>query len=230
MIKIFKYMEKHDWLFVCGSLVFIVFQIWLALRLPDYMSEITMLVQTEGNAMSDVLSAGGKMILCTLLSLASAFATGYFAAKIAAGLSMRLRKMVYNKTMSFSMEEIKRFSTTSLINRSINDITQVQTLVAMGLQAAVKAPILAVWTVLKIAGKSWQWTSVTGGAVCVLLIMPGTIIALTIPKFSIIQKLTDNLNLVTRENLTGIRVVRAYNAQNYQEEKFEKIKYYNCTE
>lgn len=222
MIKIFKYLERKDWAFMLFSLVFIVFQVWLDLKIPDYMSEITQLVQTEGSEMNDILSAGESMLLCAFGSLAATFIVGYFVAKIAAGLSMRLREMVYNKTISFSMEEINSFSTASLITRTTNDITQIQMFVAIGLQALVKAPIMAVWAVVKIAGKGWEWTAVTGGAVIILVLMLGTIIGLTMPKFKIIQKLTDNLNRVARENLTGIRVVRAYNAERYQEERFEK--------
>lgn len=221
MFKIFSYLKRTDWLFVFCSLVFIVFQVWLDLKLPDYMSEITQLVQTEGSEMNDILLSGGMMLLCALGSLAATFIVGFFVAKVAAGLSKRLREMVYNKTMSFSMEEINGFSTASLITRSTNDITQIQTFVAMGLQALVKAPIMAVWAICKIAGKGWEWTAVTGGAVAVLILMLGTIVALSMPKFTIVQKLTDNLNRVTRENLTGIRVVRAYHAEDYQEKKFE---------
>lgn len=222
MLRLFKNLRKKDWLFVGVSLIFIVCQVWLDLKLPDYMSEITKLVQTEGSAMNDILYAGGMMLLCALGSLASAVVTGYFVSKIAAGLSMRLRDKVYGKVMSFTMEEISGFSTASLITRSTNDITQIQMVVAIGLQAIVKAPIMAVWAVLKIAGKSWQWTEVTSVAVGVLLLMLIVIFSLAVPRFTKIQKLTDNLNRVTRENLTGIRVVRAYNAEGYQEEKFEK--------
>lgn len=222
MLKLFRNLRKKDWLFVGISLIFIVCQVWLDLKLPDYMSEITKLVQTEGSAMNDILYAGGMMLLCALGSLASAVVTGYFVSKIAAGLSMRLRDKVYGKVMSFTMEEISGFSTASLITRSTNDITQIQMVVAIGLQAIVKAPIMAVWAVLKIFGKSWQWTEVTGVAVGVLLLMLIVIFSLAVPRFTKIQKLTDNLNRVTRENLTGIRVVRAYNAEGYQEEKFEK--------
>ena len=191
------------------------------LRLPDYMREITALVQTPGSEMGEVLSAGGSMLLCALGSLVTAFIVGFFVAQIAAGLAMRLRETVYNKTMDFSMEEIGKFSTASLITRTTNDIQQIQMFVALGLQAMIKAPILAVWAILKIAGKSWQWTAITGGAVAILTVMLGTVIALVLPKFKNMQKLTDNLNRVARENLTGIRVVRAYNAEGYQEKKFE---------
>ena len=157
------------------------------------------------------------MLLCALGSLVTAFIVGFFVAQIAAGLAMRLREAVYNKTMDFSMEEIGKFSTASLITRTTNDIQQIQMFVALGLQAMMKAPILAVWAILKIAGKSWQWTAITGGAVAILTVMLGTVIALVLPKFKNMQKLTDNLNRVARENLTGIRVVRAYNAEGYQE-------------
>lgn len=222
MLKIFKHLTKRDWCFAFVSLAFIVAQVWLDLKLPDYMAEITKLVQMEGSAMSDILIAGGYMLLCAVGSLIATFIVGYFVAKISAGLSMRLREKTFQKTMSFSMEEIGTFSTSSLITRSTNDITQIQTFVAMGLQAIVKAPIMAVWAIMKIAGKSWQWTATTGIAVVILLALLITIIALALPKFKKIQTLTDNLNRVTRENLTGIRVVRAYNAEDYQNKKFEK--------
>lgn len=221
MLKILKYMNRRDWLFVLCSLVFIVCGVGLDLRLPDYMREITALVQTPGSEMGEVLSAGGSMLLCALGSLVTAFIVGFYVAQIAAGLAMRLREAVYNKTMDFSMEEIGKFSTASLITRTTNDIQQIQMFVALGLQAMIKAPILAVWAILKIAGKSWQWTAITGGAVAILTVMLCTVIALVLPKFKNMQKLTDNLNRVARENLTGIRVVRAYNAEGYQEKKFE---------
>lgn len=222
MLKIFKYLRKKDWGLILLSLVFIIIQVWLDLKMPDYMSGITRLVQTEGSAMADILISGGKMLLCTLGSFAAAVVVGFLVAKIAAGLSMRLREKVYDKTMSFSMEEINGFSTASLIIRSTNDITQIQMCVTMGLQAIIKAPIMAVWAIVEIAGKGWEWTAVTGGAVLILVLMLGIIIALTMPKFKSIQKYTDNLNRVTRENLTGLRVVRAYHAENYQEARFEK--------
>ena len=222
MFRILKKLQTKDWIFVLFSITFIVVQVWLDLKLPDYMTEITQLVQTPDSKMSDILIAGGYMLLCAMGSLLGSFIVGFFAAQIAAGLSMRLRDDVYHKTMSFSMEEMNHFSTASLITRSTNDITQIQNFIAMGLQALIKAPILAVWAIVKIAGKSWQWTAVTGGAVVILVLMLGTIVIFAIPKFNVVQKLTDNLNRVTRENLTGIRVVRAYNAEKYQEEKFEQ--------
>jgi ATP-binding cassette, subfamily B, multidrug efflux pump len=222
MLKIFKHLQKKDWLLVLFSLIFIVTQVWLDLKLPDYMREITILVQTEGSKMSDVLLQGGYMLMCAVGSMIASMIVGFFAAKVAAGFSVRLRGMVFDKTMSFSMEEINGFSTTSLITRSTNDITQIQLLIAMGLQAIVKAPILAVWAIFKIMGKSWQWTAATGLAVVFLILMLSIIIFVALPKFKIIQNLTDNLNRVTRENLTGIRVVHAYNAKGYQEAKFDE--------
>ncbi|WP_435922017.1 ABC transporter ATP-binding protein [Paenibacillus sp. DYY-L-2] len=222
MLKTLKYLKKQEWLLMLASLVFIVTQVWLDLKMPDYMSEITRLVQTDGSKMSEIMTAGVYMLLCALGSLASAFIVGYFAAVIAAGLSMRLRGAVFEKTLSLSMEEIGGFSTASLITRSTNDITQIQLIVAMGLQALIKAPILAVWAIFKISGKSWQWTAATGGAVAGLILMLAVVIIFAIPKFKIIQRLTDNLNRVTRENLTGLRVVRAYNAEKFQGEKFEQ--------
>lgn len=215
-------MNQRDWLFILCSLVFIVCGVWLDLRLPDYMREITTLVQTPGSELNEVLFAGGSMLLCAMGSLVTAFIVGFFVSQIAAGLAMRLREAVYNKTMDFSMEEIGQFSTASLITRTTNDIQQIQMFVALGLQAMIKAPILAIWAIIKIAGKSWQWTSITGVAVVILIMMLGTVIVLVLPKFKNMQKLTDNLNRVARENLTGIRVVRAYNAEGYQEKKFEK--------
>jgi ATP-binding cassette, subfamily B, multidrug efflux pump len=222
MLKIFKYLEKKEWLLVFSSLVFIVTQVYLDLKLPDYMYEVTMLVQTEGSKMSEVLLNGGYMVLCAIGSMLSAMIVGFFAAKVAAGFSVRLRAMVFEKTMSFSMEEINGFSTASLITRSTNDITQIQMLIAMGLQVVIKAPILAVWAIFKIMGKSWQWTATTGFAVAFLILMLSILIFVAMPKFKVIQSLTDNLNTVSRENLTGIRVVHAYNAEKYQEAKFEK--------
>ncbi|MCL2003444.1 MAG: ABC transporter ATP-binding protein/permease [Oscillospiraceae bacterium] len=221
MLKIFKYLKPKEWFFAGVSLIFIVAQVWLDLKMPEYMSEITMLVQTEGSAMSDIWIAGGFMLLCALGSLAGAIMVGFFAARIAASFSQRLRSMLFNKVESFSMEEINRFSTSSLITRSTNDITQVQMLITMGLQLVIKAPIMAVWAVTKILGKGFEWSLVTGGAVLILVVMVTFLMIFVIPKFRKMQTLTDNITRVTRENLTGLRVVRAYNAEGYQEEKFE---------
>lgn len=207
---------------VLCSLVFIVAQVWLDLKMPDYMSTITTLVETPGSEISEILLNGGYMLLCAVGSMAAAMITGFFAAKVAAGLSKSLREGMFKKVMRFNSEEMGRFSTASLITRTTNDITQVQMLIAMGLQAIIKAPILLVWAVVKIAGKQWQWSVTTASAVLVILIVLIIAIVLALPKFQIIQKLTDQLNRVTRENLTGIRVVRAYNAEKFQEEKFER--------
>lgn len=204
------------------SLLFIVSQVWLDLRLPDYMSKITMLIETNGSKISQVFTQGGYMLLCAVGSMTASIITGYLVARIGAALSMRLRAAVFDKTLSFSMEEISGFSTASLITRSTNDITQIQQFVTMGLQAAVKAPIMAVWAIYKIADKGWQWTLTTGIAVFVLLILMSVIIFLAIPKSTKIQQLTDNLNRVTREHLTGLRVVRAFNAEEYEDNKFKK--------
>ncbi|QKH05017.1 ABC transporter ATP-binding protein (plasmid) [Bacillus cereus] len=222
MLKIFKYLKQKEWILIVASIVFIVGQVWLDLKLPDFMSEITTLVQTKGSETSEIWLAGGKMLLCALGSMILSVVVGYFAARVATSLSKELRKGVFNKTLSFSMEEINGFSTASLITRSTNDITQIQQTVAMGLQVMIKAPILAVWAILKITGKSWEWSAATGVAVVALLVMIGSIIIFVLPKFKVVQKMTDNLNLVTREGLTGIRVVHAYNAQEYQQAKFEK--------
>jgi ATP-binding cassette subfamily B protein len=204
------------------SLGFIVVQVWLDLKSPDYMFEITTLTQTPGSAMGDIWLAGGKMLLCTLGSLGSAVVVGFLAARIAAAFSKRLRSLLFAKVDSFSMEEINRFSTDSLITRSTNDVTQIQMLITMGLMLIVKAPITAVWAITKIAGKGIEWTAATGVAVAVLIVMIGLLTVFVLPKFRKMQTLTDNMNRVTRENLTGLRVVRAYNAEDYQEARFEE--------
>jgi len=222
MLKIFKYLKRDDWFFVLISVIFVVAQVGLDLTLPDYMSKITTLVQTEGSELSSIFAAGGMMLLCALGSFALAVIVGFFAARVAATFARRLRHGVFEKVENFSMEEINGFSTASLITRSTNDVTQVQTLISMGLQVMVKAPIMAVWAIIKISGKSWQWTMSTGVAVVFLVLIIVIIITLAMPRFRRIQTLTDNLNQVTRENLTGIRVVRAYNAEVYQQEKFLK--------
>lgn len=222
MIKLLKNLEKQQIAFILLSVVCIVVQVWLDLKLPDYMSNITMLVQTENSEMTEILKNGGYMLLCALGSMASAVIVGFFAARIGAGLSKTLREKVFCKVLGFSMEEINNFSTPSLITRSTNDITQVQMIITMGLQAMIKAPIMAVWAILKISDKSWQWTLATGVAVAVMITMLTVLVVFALPKFKIIQTLTDNLNRVTRENLSGLRVVRAYNAEGYQDAKFEK--------
>ena len=222
MIKLFRYLRKKDWLFVCISLCFIVFQVWIDLRLPDYMAEITRLIQTPDSALSSVVWAGMKMLACAILSMAAMFVVGYFVAQVAAGLSKRLREAVYDKVISFSMEEMGKFSTASLITRSTNDISQVQMVIAIGLQASVRAPIMAVWAITKIINKNLMWSAATGVAIAFLLVIIAVIFVLVVPGFQKMQTLTDNINRVARENLSGVRVVRAYNAEKYQEDKFEE--------
>lgn len=221
MLKLLKNFTKREWLFAFGALVFIVLQVWLELTMPDYMSEITVLVQTEGSTMGEILAAGGKMLACALGSLAASAATAIFASKISANFSANLRGKLFDKVQSFSMEEIGHFSTASLITRSTNDITQVQMLIVMGLQVMIKAPVMAVWAICKIAGKQAEWTISTAVAVVILLIVVGICVMLALPKFKKIQRITDDLNRITRENLSGLKVVRAYNAEEYQENKFE---------
>lgn len=221
MLKILKYIKKTEWLMALASLVFIVAQVWLDLKSPEYMQEITRLTQTPGSTMSEIWQTGGMMLLCTLGSLASAIIVGFFAARIAAGFSRDLRGRFYRRVDSFSSEEINRFSTASLITRATNDVTQIQLLITLGLMVLIKAPIMAVWAVGKIAGKGAEWTLATAVTVAILLFFVGLLMLLVFPKFKKMQTLTDNLNRVTRENLTGLRVVRAYNAENFQAGKFE---------
>lgn len=221
MLKLLKDFNKKDWLIIFVALLLIVFQVWLDLKLPDYMSNITVLVQSEGSKMSEILTEGGYMILCAFGSLAAAMMVGYLTSFISATFSQKLRKQLFEKVQNFGMEEIKKFSTSSLITRTTNDITNIQMFIAMGLQMLIKAPITAVWAVFKILDKSWQWSAVTGAAVLVLIMMIVILMITVMPKFKLVQKLIDKINGLTRENLTGIRVVRAFNAENYQEEKFD---------
>ena len=220
MVKLLKKLTWKDFILAAVALVFIIVQVWLSLTMPDYMSEITKLVQTKGSKMNDILIAGGKMLACALGSLLAAVCTSICASKISSNFSANLRGQVFHKVQSFSMEEIGNFSTASLITRSTNDITQVQMLIVMGLEVLLKAPIMAVWALCKISTKNWQWTASTGVAVVVLLSFVCVCVAVALPKFKKLQSLTDNLNRVTRENLTGLNVVRAYNAEGYQQKKF----------
>ena len=220
MKTVFQNLKKTDWLLAAVCLAFIVVQVWLDLKTPDYMAEITTLVQTAGSTMGEILSAGGMMLVCSLGSLAASVVTAICAARIAATLGATLRGRLFSKVQSFSMEEIGRFSTASLITHSTNDVTQIQMLIVLGLQMLLRAPIMAVFAIYKIAGKQWEWTLATAVAVVVLLVVVGVCLLLATPKFRRMQKLTDDLNRVTRENLTGLRVVRAYNAEDYQETKF----------
>lgn len=222
MFKLFKNLEKKDRCFILIALVFIVAQVWLDLKLPDYMSEITVLVETPDSSMQDILIAGGKMLACAFGSLVSGISVAVLAAKSGIDFAATIREKLFHKVQDFSMEEIGKFSTASLITRTTNDVSQIQILIVMGLQAIAKAPIMAVWAILKIYNKSWQWTASTGVALVILLLIVITCIVLASPKFKKMQVLTDNLNRVTRENLTGLNVIKAYNAEEYQEEKFEK--------
>lgn len=222
MIKLIKKLTKKQVLLILISIIFIAFQVWLDLKIPDYMNEITKYVQTEGSTMSDVLKPGSKMVICAFGSLLSSVVVGYFAAYIAADFSKKLRKEIFEKVGTFGMEEIKNFSTSSLITRTTNDVTQVGLLISMGLQVIIKAPIMAIWAITKIVGKSYQWSIATAGAITVLIALILVLVLIALPKFKKIQWLTDNLNRTTRENLTGIRVVRAFNAEKYQQKKFEK--------
>ena len=222
MLRILKHLRWKEWLLVAACVVLIVGQVLLDLALPDYMSEITRLVQTEGSQMSDILLAGGKMLLCALGSMLLTVCTTFFTAQIASRFSARLRGEMYRKVVGFSNEEINRFSTASLITRTTNDISQLQMFFSFGMQSLIKAPIMAFIAVGKISTKSWEWSLLTGGViafVCVLLVF---IMLYAVPRMKKMQALTDNLNRITRENLTGLQVVRAYNAENYQEGKFAK--------
>ena len=221
MLKILKRLSRKEWLQIGISLVFIVAQVWLDLKTPDYMAQITRLTQTPGSNMEDILLAGGKMLLCTLASFGAAVLVGLYASRIAASFSQRLRSLLFNKVDSFSMEEINRFSTASLITRSTNDVTQIQMLMTMSLQMIIKAPITAIWAITKIAGKGLEWTEATGIALLVLIMMITLMLVFVMPKFRKMQTLTDNISRVTMENLSGLRIVRAYNAENYQQNKFE---------
>lgn len=222
MTKLLKEFNKKDYFLVLVCTLLIIFQVWLDLRLPDYMSEITKLVQTEGSKMSDILSQGGYMLLCALGSLISAFIVGYLTSYISATFSQKTRKTLFTKVQSFSMEEIKKFKTSSLITRTTNDITNIQMFISMGLQMIIKAPITAVWAILKILGKNYRWSIATGVAVVVMLSVICTLMLIVLPRFKIVQKLIDNINDKTRENLTGVRVIRAFNAEKYQEDRFEE--------
>lgn len=223
MFKLLGKLRKRDWASVAVAVVFIVLQVWLDLRMPDYMSEITLLVQTPGSEMSDILIAGGKMLLCALGSLISAACVAVMSARIATDFGADLREAMFAKVQSFSMKEISEFSTASLITRSTNDIQQVQMLIVMGMQSIIKAPIMAGWAIAKISGKNMTWTISTVVAVAVLLCIVFITVIVVMPKFKKVQKLTDDVNRVTRENLTGIRVVHAYNAEQYQEDKFDEV-------
>lgn len=223
MLKLLKNITKREWIYAIVCFVLIFAQVWLELKMPDFMQEITVLVQTEGSKMRDILVNGGYMLLCAFGSLLSAIFVGYLASDISATFSLKTRRKLFTKVESLGMEEVKEFQTSSLITRTTNDITQVEMLIAMGLQLLIKAPITAIWAVSKILNKSVQWSIVTIIAVAILLTVIGCLMLIVMPKFKIVQKLTDKLNNVTRENLNGIRVVRAFNAEDYQEAKFDDV-------
>ena len=220
MFKLLKNLNRKDWMLAFCCLVLVVSQVYFELRMPDYMSTITRLVQTEGSAMKDILVNGAYMIGCALASFILMSIAGYFSATVSSNFSMRTRKKLFDKVERLDMAEVKQFSTSSLITRTTNDITQIQMVVSMGLQLMIKAPVTAVWAVLKILGKGWQWSLATAISVVILLSVIITLSIIVVPKFKIVQKLIDKLNGQTRENLTGIRVVRAFNAEKYQEGKF----------
>ena len=219
MIKMFKNMSKKETLFFIFSILFMILQVWLELRIPEYMSKITMLV-TTGGEISDIITQGVWMVLCAFLSFGIAVIIGYFSSFVGTSFEKNLRSKIFKKVQGFGMEEIKKFSTSSLITRDTNDVTQVKNFVVMGTQMLARAPIMAVLAIMKIIGKEWQFSMVTAIGVIIVLLMVTLIVTLVIPKFKKIQILTDNLNRITRENLTGIRVVRAYNAESYSEKKF----------
>ena len=223
MRKLLKYLNPKEKIRVILGVLFVVVQVWLELKMPEYMSAITLLVKTPGSEIAEILKNGGYMLLCALGSMVAAIATGYFAARVAASLSQELRAQMFRKVMGFYNEELGRFSTASLITRSTNDITQVQMLVAMGLQIITKTPIMMVWGISKILGKQWQWSLTTGAAVLLIILLILAVAVLVLPRFKVIQELTDGINRVTRENLTGIRVIRAYNAERFQQGKFEQV-------
>ena len=223
MFKLFKNFTKKDYLLIFISFIFILVQVWLDLKLPDYMSEITKLVQTEGSKMSAILENGGYMLLCAFGSLLSAILVGYISSNVSANFSKTIRKKLFNKVENLGVAEVKNFSTSSLITRTTNDITQIQMFISMGLQLLIKAPVTAIWAVTKILNKNIAWSAVTAVAVIILLVTILALMSIVMPRFKRVQKLTDKLNGVTRENLTGIRVVRAFNAEKYQEDKFSKV-------
>lgn len=222
MTKLFKNLKKEDWLLIVLSSIFIIFQVWLELKIPDYMSEITKLVQTSG-ATKDILKEGIFMLLCAFASLASSCVVGYIIANVGSKFSKNIREKLFIKVQEFGMEEIKKFQTSSLITRTTNDVTNVETMLTLGLQMMIKAPITAVWAIGKIINKNFEWTAITGGAVLILLIMVITLMLIVLPRFKIVQKLIDNINGLARENLKGIRVIRAFNAEETEENKFEKV-------
>lgn len=223
MIKLFKNLTKREVLYAIICILLIVVQVWLELTIPDYMSEITQLVQTEGSKMADILREGTYMVGCALASLVCSIIVGYFAARVASSFSATIRKKIFDKVEKMGIAEIKKFSTSSLITRTTNDVTQVEMLIGMGLQAFIKAPIMAIWAIMKILNKGLEWSILTACCVAFLLFVVGTLMAVVLPRFRKVQKLIDRINSVMRENLTGIRVIRAFNAEKYQSNKFKDV-------
>ena len=223
MLKLFKKFTKKQVLLIICSIMFVAFHVGIELKIPDYMSKITVLIQTEGSEMSDILEQGALMIGCAFLSLIASFIVGYLAALLSASFSRKLRKDIFSKVSDFSMNEIKKFSTSSLITRTTNDVTQVEMLIGMGLQAMVKAPVMAVSAILKILNKGFEWSILTAACVSVLMTVVITLMIIVLPRFEKVQKLIDKINGVTRENLSGIRVIRAFNAEKYQTNKFKDV-------
>ena len=222
MLKILKNMKKKDIISIILIIGLISSQVYLDLKIPDYMSTITRLVQTEGSKMHDIILNGSYMLLCAFGSLASAIVTGYIISKLSSNFSLNIREKLFDKVQNLSMNEIKKFQTSSLITRTTNDVTQVEMIIAMGLHMLIKSPITAIWAITKILNKSWQWSAITASAVLILLIMITILVTIVMPKFKKVQKLTDQINNKTRENIKGIRVIRAFNAEKYQENKFEE--------
>lgn len=223
MFKLFKNLSKKDLIYTFICIILIVFQVWIELKMPDYMSSITQLVQTEGSKMSDILREGAYMLACAGGSLLSAIIVGYFAANIASNFSATVRLKIFKKVEAFSTSEIKKFSTSSLITRTTNDVTQVEMLIGMGLQMMAKAPIMAVWAVAKILNKGVEWSILTACCVVILLLTVGILMLIVLPRFEKVQKTIDKINSVTRENLSGIRVIRAFNAEKFQSNRFEEV-------
>ena len=223
MLKLMKNFNKRDIIIIISCILIMVSQVWIELRLPEYMSSITRLIQTDGSTMNEILKQGGHMLLCAFGSMATAVIIGYLSSTLSASFSLRLREKVFKKVQQLGLTEIKRFSTSSLITRTTNDVTQIEMLISMGLQAMIKAPIMAVWAVSKIINKSMELSGLVGAGVVILLITVLTIMSIVSPKFEKIQKLTDKVNNTTRENLMGIRVIRAFNAENFQTNRFNEV-------
>lgn len=223
MIKLFKNLSKKDLLIIITVISLVVFSVFLDLRLPEYMSEITKLVQTEGSTFKSILLAGEHMLICAVVSLICTICVGYLTSLLSARFSRKIRRLIFEKVEDFGVAEIKKFSTSSLITRTTNDVTQIETLLAMGVPFLVKAPVMAIWALLKILGKSRELSLITAAGVVIIVVTNLTIIRIVAPRFSIIQKLTDKLNGVTRESITGIRVIHAFNAEKYSEKRFNKV-------